>query len=206
MAVDNFGFASILIIIAAYLLGCINGAYLFSTNVKHEDIRTYGSGNAGATNILRTYGFLSGFLVFLIDFGKGILSVLITYIFHQSELVTMLAALACVAGHNWPVFLDFRGGKGVSATGGILLMLDFRLAAIAIAVGFTMAMITRMVSVGSLTALTLSAVLFIVFRINVFYQATAVILALLSIYQHRANIVRIFNGTENKLTFGRKDS
>ena len=204
MAVD-FSYISIIIIIASYLLGCINGAYIFSTNVKNEDIRTYGSGNAGATNILRTYGFFSGLIVFLIDFFKGIACILLCKLTHQPDWVTMLSAFACVAGHNWPVFLDFRGGKGVSATGGILLMLDFRLAGIAILIGASLALITRMVSVGSLTALTLSAVLFICFGVNPFYCATAAVLALLSIYQHRANILRIMNGTENKLEFGRKN-
>ena len=205
MAVNDI-LISIILIIASYLLGCINGAYLFSTNVKKEDIRTYGSGNAGATNVLRTYGFFSALIVFLIDFGKGIICMIFCRLTGQSEMLTMLCAFACVAGHNWPVFLDFRGGKGVATTGGILLVLDFRLAALAILIGFTMAMITRMVSVGSLTALTLSAVFFVVFRVNLYYAITALVLAVFSIYQHRANIARIINGTENKLTFGRKNS
>lgn len=197
-------FLSIVIIVVSYLIGCINGAYIFSKSVKKEDIRTYGSGNAGATNALRTYGFFSGLLVFLIDFFKGMLCVLLCYIFHQSEFVVLLSALFCVAGHNWPVFMGFRGGKGVSASAGILVMVDYKLALAAILIGVVLALLTRMVSVGSLSALTLSAVFFIIFKVNICYIILACVLCILSIYQHRLNIVRIINGNENKLSFGSK--
>ncbi|EDS73133.1 glycerol-3-phosphate 1-O-acyltransferase PlsY [Anaerofustis stercorihominis] len=201
----EFTFLSLIIIIASYFIGCINGAYIFSKSVKKEDIRTYGSGNAGATNALRTYGFFSGLLVFLIDFFKGMLAVGLCYIFKQSPFVILLSSLACVAGHNWPIFMGFRGGKGVSASAGILVMVDYRLALMAILIGFILAIITRMVSVGSLTALTLSAVFFIVFKVDIFYIILSCILCILSIYQHRLNIKRIINGNENKLSFGKKD-
>lgn len=201
----EFTFLSLVIIIASYFIGCINGAYIFSKSVKKEDIRTYGSGNAGATNALRTYGFFSGLLVFLIDFFKGMLAVGLCYIFNQSSFVILIASLFCVAGHNWPIFMGFRGGKGVSASAGILVMVDYRLALMAILIGFILALITRMVSVGSLTALTLSAVFFIVFKVDIFYIILSCILCILSIYQHRLNIKRIINGNENKLSFGKKD-
>ena len=109
--VIQFTFLSFILIIVSYLLGCINGAYIFSKSVKKEDIRTYGSGNAGATNALRTYGFFSGALVFVIDFLKGLVTVLLCYLFNQSSLVILICSLLCVAGHNWPVFMGFRGGK-----------------------------------------------------------------------------------------------
>lgn len=201
----EFTFLSLIIIIASYFIGCINGAYIFSKSIKKEDIRTYGSGNAGATNALRTYGFYSGLLVFLIDFFKGMLAVGICYIFKQSSFIILISALACVAGHNWPIFMGFRGGKGVSASAGILVMVDYRLALMAILIGLILALITRMVSVGSLTALTLSAVFFIVFKVDIFYIILSCILCILSIYQHRLNIKRIINGNENKLSFGKKD-
>ena len=101
--------------------------------------------------------------------------------------------------------MGFRGGKGVSASAGILVMVDYRLALMAILIGFILAIITRMVSVGSLTALTLSAVFFIVFKVDIFYIILSCILCILSIYQHRLNIKRIINGNENKLSFGKKD-
>ncbi|MCR2032724.1 glycerol-3-phosphate 1-O-acyltransferase PlsY [Anaerofustis stercorihominis] len=201
----EFTFLSLVIIIASYFIGCINGAYIFSKSVKKEDIRTYGSGNAGATNALRTYGFFSGLLVFLIDFFKGMLAVGLCYIFNQSSFVILIASLFCVAGHNWPIFMGFRGGKGVSASAGILVMVDYRLALMAILIGLILALITRMVSVGSLTALTLSAVFFIVFKVDTYYIILSCILCILSIYQHRLNIKRIINGNENKLSFGKKD-
>lgn len=198
-------FLSFILMIVSYLLGCINGAYIFSKSVKNEDIRTYGSGNAGATNALRTYGFFSGALVFVIDFLKGVVTIGLCYIFKQSSFVILLCALLCVAGHNWPVFMGFKGGKGVSASAGILVMVDYKLALVAILIGVILALITRMVSVGSLTALTLSAIFFIVFRVDIFYIILACILCVLSIYQHRKNIVRIIHGNENKLTFGKKN-
>jgi len=201
----EFTYLSFILIFVCYFIGCINGAYIFSKSVKKEDIRTYGSGNAGATNALRTYGFFSGLLVFLIDFFKGMLAVGVCYLFNQSPLVILICSLCCVAGHNWPVFMGFRGGKGVSASAGILVMLDYKLAIIAILIGVMAALITRMVSVGSLSALTLSAVFFIIFRVNIYYIILAFVLCILSIYQHRLNIVRIINGNENKLSFGKKD-
>ena len=142
---------------------------------------------------------------FLIDFIKGMLAVGLCYIFNQSSFVILIASLFCVAGHNWPIFMDFRGGKGVSASAGILVMVDYRLALMAILIGLILALITRMVSVGSLTALTLSAVFFIVFKVDIFYIILSCILCILSIYQHRLNIKRIINGNENKLSFGKKD-
>lgn len=144
-------------------------------------------------------------MVFVIDFLKGLVTVLLCYLFNQSSLVILICSLLCVAGHNWPVFMGFRGGKGVSASAGILVMVDYKLALLAILIGVILALLTRMVSVGSLTALTLSAVFFIIFKVDICYIILACILCVLSIYQHRKNIVRIINGNENKLTFGKKN-
>lgn len=196
---------SIILIILSYLIGCINGAYIFSKAIKKEDIRTYGSGNAGATNALRTYGFKFGFSVFLVDLLKGCLAIFICYLFNQSEFVIMLCGLCCVAGHNWPVFMGFRGGKGVSTSAGVLLMINFKLVAIAILLGLCLALITKMVSVGSLSCLITVPILFIINNLNIYFIILSLIYATFSIYQHRLNIKRILNGTENKLTFGKKN-
>lgn len=189
----------ILLVILSYFIGCINGAYIFSTKVKKEDIRTYGSGNAGATNALRTYGFFSGLLVFLIDALKGVLAIGICKYFNMPSYIIMLSAIFVVLGHDYPVFMGFKGGKGVSTTIGILLMIDLKLGLVSIIIGVLVYLFTNMVSLGSLTALTLSPIIFILGKIDLYYIILSIFLGGIGIYKHRANIKRILNGTENKI-------
>ncbi len=194
-------YIEIILIIVAYLLGCINGAYLFSTNVKKEDIRTKGSGNAGASNILRNYGFYSFVIVAAIDVLKGVFAVLICKYFNQDGLIVAGAAIACIAGHNWPVFMGFKGGKGVATTIGVFLAINFPITLICVIIGFSSVLITKIMSIGSMSALTLIPILYFFLNQPMEYVVLGIILALLTIFQHRANLKRIKDGNENKLSF-----
>lgn len=190
-----------LFVVLSYLIGCINMAYLFSTKVKHTDIRKYGSGNAGATNVLRTFGIKSALLVFTGDALKAIISVGIAMYFNMPDYIISLCAFACVAGHNWPIFLDYRGGKGVSSTIGIFIILNPKLALIGIIIGLSVVAISKMVSLGSLTGIYSGLILYIVTKQATYMIVTALVLALFTTYQHRQNIIRIIHGEESKLTF-----
>lgn len=199
----------------AYLLGSIDFGVVVSRLLFHEDIRSKGSGNAGTTNILRTYGKKAAALTLAGDMGKGVLAVLIGRLLFGLLLPGSsaaldggyLAAIAAVCGHLWPVWLGFKGGKGVAvAAGAILATQPVVVAALAV-VFFTLAFTTRIVSLSSVTV----AVLYPIFTALwcwwkgyaiAFPTGCAVVMAALVIWMHRSNIQRLLNGTEYK--FGEK--
>ncbi len=212
----------------AYLLGSISFAIIVTKLFSHEDIRNTGSGNAGATNVLRSQGKLPALLTTLGDLGKSLASVLIggwlmtrgldgfrSYPNPESYRLIgqYLAGLFCIIGHLHPVFFGFRGGKGVLTTLGMMLILDWRVALISLGVFIVVVLFTRMVSLGSIVAAAVMAVLTYVFRMFVdrqqpqtvwFCTCMAVLIAGILIYKHRTNIGRILKGTESKLSFGGK--
>ena len=209
---------SILIaVLAAYLIGAIPFGYCFMLWLKGVDIRTVGSGNIGATNVGRTFGFRYFWLIFVFDLGKGLLP---TWSFPLlTERITgqpappdlaVLVALATILGHNFPVYLGFKGGKGVATSLGALLALDLT-ASVASAAGFSVFLIvTRYVSLSSM----LGGVVFaLVHFLNIDqpfareHRAMTLLtftLLVMLIVRHRANIGRIAAGTENKVSFGKK--
>lgn len=219
----------LLIAVIAYLLGSINFAILVTRRVAKKDIRDMGSGNAGMTNVLRSQGKGPAVLTTLGDVGKSLLAgffgglvlkaayaavepQLLTP--HQAEIAgRYLAGLFCTLGHTFPVFFGFRGGKGVLVAFGMLLMVDWRIALLVLAVFVAVVAATRMVSLGSLCGAA-SAVLFtwlIDWLANGWDSGTvlacvlitAVVVAILFI-MHRGNIQRILSGTERKLSFSHK--
>jgi glycerol-3-phosphate acyltransferase PlsY len=191
-----------LIIIAAlsYLVGCFSSAYFIGKVFKRIDIRSHGSGNVGSTNAVRVMGKKLGVLTFLLDFSKGILAVLIGYwlLGYNGGLV---AGVFVVLGHDWPVFIGFRGGKGVATTLSALVILNFPTALISIIIGVIVAIISKYVSLGSIVFLSLipiiSSIITESFNIQLFI--TTIILSLIGIYRHKENIKRLINGTENKI-------
>ena len=138
----------IILITTAYLLGSLNAAIIYSKMVKHDDIRNYGSGNAGATNTLRTYGIGVAFMVIVFDVAKGIIAVMLAKRFSGSDLAVYAGAFAAVIGHNYPIFEGFKGGKGIAVSGGVSLAIDWRLGLIWITIGLTIAFLTKYVSLG----------------------------------------------------------
>ncbi len=191
----------VLTIFIAYLMGCFSPAYFLGRFVKKIDIREYGSGNAGTTNALRVFGKKIGILTFVIDIAKGILAVLISQ-YIMGEEGRYLGALFVVLGHNWPVFLKFKGGKGIATSLGVLTILNWKLGLICLIVGVSVIIFTKYVSLGSLTATVVAPIASFILMGNVsnhlFY--TTLVLAFLSIFRHRSNIVRLLKGKENKLS------
>ena len=112
-----------LLVLAGYIIGACPTAYLFGQRLKGKDIRQLGDGNMGARNAYFELGHKTGILIFFIDTAKGSLAVLLCLLFHAPQYITLITGAAAVAGHNWPVFLGFRGGRGESTTIGILLAL-----------------------------------------------------------------------------------
>ncbi len=192
--------------VISYLLGCINAAYIYSTNFKNKDIRSYGSGNAGSTNVLRVYGFKPAFAVFLWDMFKGFLAIKIGMLLCPDfDYIVLICAVFVVCGHNWPVFINYRGGKGVATTFGIMMAIMPVIAITSFLIAIAILFITKMMSAGTVIGMIIASVI-TAFSNNPFsYKLTVALLALFCIFQHRGNIERIFNHTENKFDFGNKN-
>ena len=191
--------------VTAYLLGCINAALLYSKLVKKEDIRNYGSGNAGSTNILRVYGLKPALLVFTFDFMKGILAVKLCELLNGgADYALIFAVVSVVAGHNWPIFTNYRGGKGVATTFGVGLAIAPYVALAGLAGAMIIVFATKIMALGTVSAITLCAIFLFILKAPYYHCIPIAILAALSVYQHRGNIKRIINGTENKLNFSKK--
>ena len=200
---------------AAYLLGSIDLGVVVSRLVYQEDVRSKGSGNAGATNMLRTYGKAAAALTLAGDLGKGVLAVALGRLLFGLCTVSpewavyggYVAAIFAVCGHLWPVWFGFKGGKGVAvAAGAILATEPVVLLALAV-VFFALAFATRIVSLSSVTVAALYPVFTALWswytgRSVWFTTLCALVMGLLVIWMHRANIQRLKNGTEYK--FGQK--
>lgn len=195
--------AIIISIIVGYLFGSISFSYVFGKKIKKVDIREHGSGNAGATNTLRVLGIGPAIAVLLLDALKGIVAVLLALYLVGDGLAPAAAGLAAIIGHNWPVFLRFKGGKGVATTIGVLATLVFWPALYAGIIAIISIVITRFVSLGSLLFLLLTTLLMIVFHdyfvYPIEYTYLLMIVTILSCWRHRTNISRLIKGNENKI-------
>lgn len=211
---------AIAIMILAYLVGSANSSIIIS-KIMGADIREHGSGNAGATNMLRTYGKRFGVLTLACDVLKGVLAVGLGMIAehmlrNSGALESMFligikyyAGVAAVLGHNYPVFFGFRGGKGIATSAAVIFMLDWRVGIVVVVVAISIMFATRYVSLGSIIGASLYPVAVIVLEfvidtgkdsgVNWTAVAAAVIIGVLAVYRHRENIVRLVKGTESKL-------
>lgn len=188
----------VLILILAYFLGAIPWAYIIGKMTKGIDIRQYGSGNVGFTNALRTIGKGPAILVLIGDVGKGIAAVLIAKYF-GSPLIATLAGLLVVAGHNYPVFLGFKGGKGAAAGFGALLALLPLEALLAVLVWVIIVFITRYVSLGTILGALIVPFATFIFNKEMHYLLFSILGASFVIIKHHSNISRLLSGTERKL-------
>ncbi|HEX3797199.1 MAG TPA: glycerol-3-phosphate 1-O-acyltransferase PlsY [Verrucomicrobiae bacterium] len=198
---------------AAYLLGSIPSGYL-AGRAKGLDIRAMGSGNIGATNAFRILGKTWGAAVLLADAFKGwfaaaMLPVIVCKIFDPALLnvpeasrdyLNIIAAISVILGHNYTCWLKFKGGKGIATSAGVLLALVPWALVISLSTWIIVCKLTRYVSVGSIAA---SAVLpfatWLVHRYSMRMVVITAVMGVLAIYKHKANIVRLMNGTENKM-------
>ena len=207
----------IIMAIIAYCIGSINFSVIFSKKFAGFDVREKGSGNAGTTNMLRSVGKKAAALTLVCDVLKGVVAIVISIILGNiikdinRELLLQVAGVAVVLGHTFPVFFQFKGGKGVATSLGILLMSNWQIGLICLVFAIVLMALTRMVSLGSCAAAVLFPVLtlFINDHYTILtegkqgnvYLIYSIILAVIVLYNHRSNIKRILNGTENKLSF-----
>ena len=198
----------LLAVLTAYVLGAIPFGYLLVRWKTGGDVRASGSGNTGATNVLRTTGTVAGAATLLLDIAKGYVAVWIADRASSGSSFWMsLAALAVMAGHAYPVFLGFKGGKAVASFIGAFLRL-VPLATIAMLVVFAVVVArSRYISLGSIIAAgTFPLAVWLIFQPPLAVEAAAVVAAIFVIYRHRANIQRLHEGTEHFLSFGARHS
>lgn len=190
----------VLVCVLSYLIGCFSSAFIIGRVFLKIDIRGYGSGNSGATNALRVMGKKYGVITFLLDFLKGIIAALMGLLI-LGELGGLYAGLFVVIGHNWPFYLNFKGGKGVSTSIGVLAVLNFPVALISVIIGIVIAAISRFVSLGSISFFLIVPIITLLrngLERKEFFILT-ILMGIIGIYRHKSNIERIFNGSENKI-------
>lgn len=213
------------IIILSYLIGSIPTSLIITKLVKGVDIRNYGSGNAGGTNVSRVLGWKYGVLVIILDALKGASAVILVARLHYGAmpfqnatpfddftLVQIIAGVAAVIGHIWTIFAGFRGGKGIATALGMLLFIITVDMLIAIAVFLLVVMLTKYISLGSiLGAISVPVVLIIrenLFNVDIPGYGTllpfTIGISFLIIYTHRANLSRLFAGKENQVKLFKK--
>ena len=188
----------------AYVLGSIPNGLWLGKALWHTDLREHGSHNIGATNAWRTLGKGPGFLIFLLDFLKGLLSVYIASALVGTPLAMVLAAIFAIVGHSASLFMGFKGGKGVATGLGVLSMLMPQVTLIVFLVWLALVNITGYVSLGSMVAAACVPVLAYAFGAPVEYLVFGVAAAILIVVRHRANIGRLLSGTESKIKAGHR--
>lgn len=216
---------TILCAVIAYLLGSLNFGIIFSKLLYKEDVRNSGSGNAGSTNMLRTYGKKAGIMTFCGDCLKTAVSIGIGYLLFN-VFGMFIAGIACMVGHSYPVFFKFKGGKGVACFAILVLITSITMNMwylfVILFVIFAVIVIgTRFVSLGSIIASLLYPILLnrfveisagmakteemaeTILKLHGF-EIFAVIAAFFVVFLHRSNLVRLFNGTENKISLSKK--
>lgn len=188
--------------LAAYLLGSISFGIIYARRKGH-DIRSEGSHNTGASNALRVVGVKTGLLTFVSDVLKAVAAILLGK-WLLGEYGGMLAGLFVIIGHNWPVFFQFKGGKGIACSCAVLV-LNFPLyGAIAIGLCLIVIAVTRFISLGSMTMLVSFAVMLLCTKPFIPYGLWGLLIAALGIWRHRTNIQRLIQGRENKISFKKK--
>jgi len=192
----------VILLLIAYMLGNISPSTILA-KAKGIDIKKAGSGNAGTTNALRVLGAKAAVITLVIDIGKGFLAVFLAGMFLNPMQVSF-CVLAVFLGHVWPLLLKFKGGKGVATAFGALLALNWQLALICLGIVVLVVLVTRMVSLGSVTAAI--AFPFLAYFMEKEFLTAGICMALILIFKHRANIARILSGNESKLSFKKKEN
>jgi glycerol-3-phosphate acyltransferase PlsY len=190
-----------LLALAAYVVGAIPVGLLVVRAVTGRDIRTEGSGNIGATNVFRTSGPALGAGVLVLDLLKGLVPVIVARRLGLPPAILVLVGLAAIAGHNWSVFLRWKGGKGIATSYGVLLALSPAAGVIAGVIWIAVVVATRYASLASLLGMLTVPVVIVLRREPVEYLAFGIVAVVLAFYRHRANIVRLLRGEELRLSW-----
>lgn len=203
----------IIVGLLAYLIGSISFSIIISKKMAGYDIREKGSGNAGTTNMLRSIGKKAAVLTLIGDVLKGVVAILLAILigalskYHDKALLVQIAGIFVVIGHTFPLFFGFKGGKGVATALGVLLITNWKIGLICLVFALVLMILTQMVSMGSVGAAILFPILVLFINTNFIitdgsgYFIYSIILAVIVVFNHRSNIQRILNGTENKLNF-----
>lgn len=206
----------IFVALIAYLLGSVSFSIIFSKKFAGVDVREKGSGNAGSTNVLRVAGKKAAILTLICDIAKGVLAIAIAILIGHltgaddtvKGILVEIAGILVVVGHTYPIFFGFKGGKGVATSLGVILIINWRIGLICLVFALIVMIISKIVSLGSIAAAILFPILTIFLTQNyiiadanhISYIIFAILLALIVVFNHRSNIKRLANGTENKLT------
>lgn len=200
----------IVCLVIGYIFGCLQTGYFYG-RLHGIDIRNYGSGNVGTTNTLRTLGKKAGYITYLGDALKAIFAILLVrYVIYQNApdtlLLTMYTGFGVVLGHNYPFYLKFKGGKGIAVTSGVMLAFDLRFAIIGGIGFFLVFFLTRYVSVGSLVLAVLFPICVLIFYPGQWHLfIVSLVFCAMAFWRHRANIVRLCKGTENRFDKKKKE-
>lgn len=208
----------IVVAICSYLIGSISFSVIFTKKFAGFDVREKGSGNAGTTNVLRTAGKKPAILTLICDILKGIVAIMLGLLVGEMikgdsvsrAVLVEIAGIFVVIGHTFPIFFKFKGGKGVATALGVIIMINWRIGLICLIFALLLMALSRMVSLGSIAAGVLFPVLCIFNKAyyiisgdetHMSYIIFGIILGVIIIFNHRSNITRIANGTENKINF-----
>lgn len=197
-------------ITTAYLLGSIPTSYLIG-RLRGIDVRQHGSGNVGATNVLRVMGKLPALITLIFDIGKGALAVTIvaTFFYQKNSIITfsvfqVMLGFAVIAGHNWSAFLNFKGGKGVAAFIGVFLVIFPVGLLIGLVIWLLTTWLTKYVSLGSMLFAIIVPVMAAFSGANIEVVILSVTCCIIICYKHKGNIGRLLDGTENKIGWAKK--
>lgn len=209
-------FAFILTAVVSYLLGSLNFGVILSKNMQNDDVRNHGSGNAGTTNMLRNYGKKYAVLTILGDMAKVVVAIALAFLIFKllapnadllgygdefkKMLIKSFAGFFCVLGHIFPCFFKFKGGKGVATSGGMVFLVDWRIALILLAVFIIVVAVTKYVSLGSLIMAVLYPMFIYIFYKSIVLTVIALVFTIIVFIAHRENIVKLVNHTESKIT------
>ena len=210
--------AYIIVAVFAYLIGSVNFSIMISKKMAGFDVREKGSGNAGTTNMLRSVGKNAAALTLICDILKGVVAIFVAWIISKiakdidNILLVQIAGILVFIGHTFPIFFGFKGGKGVATSLGVLLVTNWKIGLICLIFAIVIMALTKKVSMGSIGAAILIPILtlftsahYVIEAQGSKYFVYSLILAVIVIFNHRENIKRILNGTENKLSLKKKD-
>jgi len=193
-------------LLAAYLIGSFPTSYIFARLFKGIDIRQHGSGNVGATNVVRTVGKVPGFIVLMIDIAKGVIAVTIVARYFYPFIAGMdfaayraMMGIAVICGHVWTVFLKFKGGKGIATTLGVIFVISPLALAASCVVWLACFIITSYVSLSSILLVVSCPIFAAILGEPIPVVLFTIIVCFITTYRHKPNIIRLLDGTESKL-------
>lgn len=192
--------------IVGYLFGCFQTAYIMGKVFLRKDIRDLGNGNAGASNATVVFGRRFGILTGIVDILKGTMAILLIRLLYESSLdpvsvtgIVYICGFFAVLGHNFPFYMNFRGGKGTATAVGVLFGFDWRLGLGAVLVMLVVVLITDYIAIGTMAMILVFVLYTAIWQPSINNLAVAFILALMSIYKHRQNFINISRGQEKKV-------